>query len=108
MSILAWLLSIKEIKFPDGFKLSKIQKDPGELLKLLDKPAILQAIKERLVPLIKQKTMETKAMYQIFLALNEVGEFITKLEVEDQPSKRIKEYYENELKSKLERFSEED
>ena len=108
MSILAWLLSIKEIKLPDGFELSRIQQDAGELLKLLDKPAILQAVKEKLVPLVKQKTMETKAMYQMFLVLNEVGEFISNLEVEDQPSKKIREYYENELKPKLERFSEED
>ncbi|MHA2315968.1 MAG: hypothetical protein ACXACF_11965 [Candidatus Hermodarchaeia archaeon] len=108
MSILAWLSSIKEIKFPDAFKLSKIQQDAWELLKLLDKPAILQAVKEKLVPLVKQKTMETKAMYQTFLFLNEVGEFISNLEVEDHPSKKIREYYENELKPKLERFSEED
>ena len=47
-------------------------------------------------------------MYQMFLVFNEVGEFIAKLEVEDQPSKRIREYYENELKPKLERLSEED
>jgi len=108
MSIIAWMSSIKEIKLPDGFKLSRITQDAGELLKLLDKPAILQAVKEKLVPLIKQKTMETKAMYQMFLVLNEVGEFISNLEVEDQPSKKIREYYENELKPKLERFSEED
>ena len=44
----------------------------------------------------------------MFLVLNEVGEFISNLEVEDQPSKKIREYYENELKPKLERFSEED
>ena len=108
MSILAWLSSIKEIKLPDAFKLSRIQQDAGELLKLLDKPAILKAVKEKIVPLIKQKTMETQAMYQMFLVLNEVGEFICNLEVEDQPSKKIREYYENELKPKLERLSEED
>jgi len=104
MSIFAWLLSsIKEFKFPDDFKLSRIQ-DEEELLKLLDKPAILQAVKEKLVPLVKQKTMETKAMYQMFLVLNQVGEFISKLQVEDQPSEKIREYYENELKAKLESF----
>jgi len=107
MSIFAWLLSIKEIKFPDGFKISRLQHEE-ELLKLLDKPAILRVVKEKLVPIIKVKTMETKAMYQMFLVLNEVGEFITNLEVEDQPSKKIKEYYENELKPKLEKLSEED
>jgi hypothetical protein len=108
MSMLAWLSSIKEIKFPEAFKLSRLEHDAGELLKLLDKPAILQAVKEKLVPLVKQKTMETEAMYQMFLVLSEIGEFISNLEVEDQPSKKIREYYENKLKPKLEKFSEED
>jgi len=107
MSMIAWLSSIKEIKLPDGFELSRIQQDAGELLRLLDKPAILQVVKKKIVPLIKQKTMETKAMYQIFLVLNEVGEFISNLEVEDQPSKKVREFYENELKPKLEKLSEE-
>ena len=74
----------------------------------MDKPTILQAVKEKLVPLVKQKTIEAKAMYQMFLVLNEVGEFISNLEVKDQPSERIREFYENELKPKLEKFSEED
>ena len=106
MSFFAWLLSIKEIKFPDGFKLSRLQ-DEDKLLKLLDKPAILRVVKEKIVPLIKAKTKETKEMYQIFLVLNEVGEFVSNLEVADQPSRRIMEYYENELKPKLEKLSEE-
>jgi len=106
MSILAWFSSIKEIKSPAGFRLSKLQ-SPEEFLKLLDKPTILRAVKDKLVPFIKQKTKETKAVYQMFLVLNEVAEFIAKLEVADEPSKRIKEYYDNELKPKLERLSEE-
>jgi len=106
MSILAWFSSIKEIKAPDGFKLSKLR-SPEELLRLLDKPTILQTVKDKLVPFIKQKTRETKAAYQMFQILSEAGAFIAKLEVEDQPSKRIKEYYDNELKPKLERLSEE-
>lgn len=109
MRMFVWLLSVKEeIKLPDDFKLSRIQQDPGEILKLLDKPAILQAVKEKLVPLVKKKTMETKAMYQLFSILNEVGEFISNLEVEDKPSQKIRDYYENELKLKLEKLSEED
>lgn len=105
MSILAWFSTIKEIKSPAGFQLSKIQ-NPEELLRLLDKPAILQAVKDKLVPFIKQKTKETKAAYLMFQVLSEAGAFIAKLEVADQPSKRIKEYYDDELKPKLERLSE--
>jgi len=106
MSIFAWLLSIKEeIEFPSGFKLSKIPKDAWELL---DRPSILEVVKERIVPLVKQKAMEAKAMYHLFSVLNEVGEFISNLEVEDKPSKKIRNYYENELKPKLEELSEED
>ena len=110
MSILAWFSSIKGIKAPEGFRLSiiqKIQKKPEGFLKLLDRPAILQAVKEKLVPFVKQKAVEMKAAYQMFLVLNEVGEFIAELEIEDKPSKRIREYYENELKPKLEKLAEE-
>jgi len=108
MNIFAWLLSsIREIKFPEGFKLSKLQDEEG-LLKLLDNPAILRIVKEKLIPVIKVKTMETKAVYQLFQVLDEIGEFIRNLEVEDQPSEKIKLFFENELKPKLEKLSEED
>jgi len=106
MSIFAWLLSIKEeIKFPSGFELSKIPKDAWELL---DRPSILEVVKEKVIPLVKQKAMEIKMMYHFFSVLNEAGDFISGLKIENQPSRRIREYYENELKPKLERFSEGD
>jgi len=99
MSILAWLLSIKEeIKLPKGFKLSRIPKDAWELL---DRPAIFEVVKERIVPLIKEKAMEIGVMYQIFSALDEAGDFISALEVEDQPSKKIKEFIETTLTPRL-------
>lgn len=105
MSILAWLLSIKEeIKLPKGFKLSRIPKDAWELL---DRPAILEVVKEKIVPLIKQKAMEIGVMYQIFSALDEAGDFIAALEVEDQPSKKIKEFIETTLTPRLHSLEEE-
>ena len=102
MSLLAWFLSIKEKpEFPEGFRLSKFPKDLTELLQLLDKPAILKAVKNRLVPLIKQKTMEIEVIYRLLSVFDEFGDFISALEVEDQPSKRVKEYIETELRSSL-------
>jgi len=105
MSILAWLLSIKEeIKLPDGFKLSRIPKDAWELL---DRPSILNVVKEKIVPLIKQKAMETRVMHQMFSALDEAGDFISTLEVEDHPSKKIKEFIETTLTPRLSNLEEE-
>lgn len=103
-SLLAWLLAIKEKpELPDGFKLSKIPKDAWELL---DRPAILKVVKENIIPLVKEKTMEIRAMYQIFSVLNEVGDFIFDLEVGDQPSKRVKEFIEAKLIPRLRNLNE--
>ena len=89
-SLLAWLLAIREKpELPDSFKLSKIPKDAWELL---DRPTILKVVKEKIIPLVKQKTREITVMYQIFSVLNEVGNFISDLEVENQPSKKVKEF----------------
>jgi hypothetical protein len=103
MSIFAWILSIKEIKFPSGFKLSRIPKDAWELL---DRPAILEAVKENLIPLVKQKAMEMEVMYHFFSVLSEVGDFISDLEVEDQPSKKVKELIETKLTPRLRNLNE--
>jgi len=104
-NILAWILSIKEkIKLPEGFKLSRIPKDVWELL---DRPAILKVVKERIIPLVKQKATEMRAVYQILSALDEAGEFILALKVEDNPSKKIKEYIETKLTPRLSNLEEE-
>ena len=105
MSILAWLLSIKEeIKLPDGFKLSRIPKDAWELL---DRPSIFNVVKDKIVPLVKQKAIEIEVMYHFFSALSEAGDFISAQEVEDQPSKKIKEFIETTLTSRLSNLEEE-
>jgi len=105
MSILAWLLSIKEeIKLPDGFKLSRIPKDAWELL---DRPSIFNVVKDKIVPLVKKKAIEIEVMYHFFSALSEAGDFISALEVEDQPSKKIKEFIETTLTPRLSNLEEE-
>jgi len=102
MSIFAWMLSIREkIELPKGFKLSRMPKDIWELLKILDKPAILQAVKRNIIPLIVGKTKEIKTMYQLLSVLSVVGEYISGLEVENQPSKKIREFIETKLESNL-------
>jgi hypothetical protein len=90
-----------------GLWLSRFREREG-FLQIFDNPAILRGFKEKIVPLIKAKTMEIKTMYKIFLILNEFGEFVSDLEVKDAPSKKIKEYFETKLKHQLEQFSEED
>ena len=105
MSILAWLLTIKEeIKLPNGFKLSRIPKDAWELL---DRPSIFNVVKDKIVPLVKQKAIEIEVMYHFFSALSEAGDFISALEVEDQPSKKIKEFIETTLTPRFSNLEEE-
>jgi hypothetical protein len=90
-----WLFAIREFPhFPENFKLTKM---PENVLELLDRPPILKVVKERVVPLIRQKTEEMTAIYIFFRALNELGNFIIKLDGTDKPSIRIREYAETQL-----------
>ena len=98
MSLFAWLLSIKEKpKLPEGFGLSKVPKDYEELLSLLDRPAIFKAIKERVVPLIRQQTIAAEMLYRFLLTFNRFGDYLSTLEIKDQPSKKIRKYVETKL-----------
>ena len=89
--LLIWFLAIN--KFPQ-FQFSRIPENGWELL---DKPAILNFVKDKIVPFIRQKTEELSSLYLIFRALNELSEFIIGLDEKDKPSKKIKEYLENQL-----------
>ena len=71
------------------------------MLRLLDKPAILQVVKSNLVPLIRQKVNEIEVMYYLLKALGVVGDFVSNLEIEDQPSRRMRVFLETELQSRL-------
>jgi hypothetical protein len=64
-------------------------------------------VKEKIVPLIRQKAVEIGVIYQIFSALDEAADFISALEVEDQPSKKIKEFIETTLTPRLSNLEEE-
>jgi hypothetical protein len=45
--------------------------------------------------------LEIKALYRIWAEFNNLGDFILSLENEDQPSKKIQTYIENQLVPKL-------
>ncbi len=93
--LLIWFFTINDLpRFPKNFKLSKMPKNAWELL---DRPSIFKIIKEKIVPSIKQKTADITSLYILFRQLNEIGEFIAKLDEKDKPSKKIKEYLENQL-----------
>jgi hypothetical protein len=88
------LSALKELRLPKNFKLSKVPKDAWELL---DRPSILEVVKEKIVPFIKQKTVEIKIMYQLASAFDGFDDFMSSLNIEEQPSKRIKEFVETRL-----------
>ena len=90
-----WFFAIKDFpRLPDNFKLSKM---PENALELLDRPAILKVVKERIAPLIKQKTEEITTLYILFRALNELSNFIIKLDEAEKPSIQVKEYLEVQM-----------
>jgi hypothetical protein len=107
MSLLGWIISINKPPRlpPSGFKLSKIPKDPWTVLQLIDKPAILSAVKNSIIPLVKQKTKEIAAINRVMIVLNEFSDFISDLKIEDQPSLRIKDYLETKLDPQLDAIS---
>ena len=90
-----WLFAIRDFpRLPESFKLTKM---PENAIELLDRPPILKIFKERIAPFIKQKTNEITAAYMFFRALNELGNFISKLDETEKPSIQIKEYAETQL-----------
>jgi len=91
-----WIFQINENPFPEGFKLKKV---PENLYELLDRPEIFSIITNRIIPVVvpfvRQKTNELKSMYNIFQELNAFIEYFSKLDVENQPSGKIREYLES-------------
>jgi hypothetical protein len=85
------LSAFTRLQLPKDFKLSKIPKDAWELL---DRPTILKAVKEIVVPFFKQYADSAKAMYLLVSAFDGFDIFFGKLDVSDQPSKKIKEFLE--------------
>jgi hypothetical protein len=94
-----WLFAIRDVPhLPENFKLTKM---PENVLELLDKPRILKVVKERIAPLVEKKTTEITEIYMVFQVLNEVCNFIIKLDETDKPSIRIKEYAETQLSKRF-------
>lgn len=90
-----WFFAMKDFpRLPDNFKLSKM---PENALELLDRPSILKVVKERIAPLIKQKTEEITAIYKLFRALNDLSNFVMKIDGSEKPSILIKEYLEVQM-----------
>jgi hypothetical protein len=86
------LSALTRVTPPADFKLSKI---PENVLELLDRPAILQIVKEYVVPYLREYATQIRIMYQFASALSGFGTLLCSLEPEDQPSKKIKEFLEN-------------
>ena len=93
--LLIWLFAINELpQLPENFTLTKIPENGWELL---DNSTILKILKEKIVPSIRQKTDEITSLYMVLRELNKFGEFIAELDEKDKPSKKIKEYLENQV-----------
>ena len=72
-----------------GVEISEKKKD---LTKLLDNPRILKLVKEKILPILSEWQKNLYVMFQIFKVMNQVGDFIKKLQPDDKPSEKLKEY----------------
>jgi len=83
---------LKQI-LPQGLK-GKQMKD---LLDLLDKPVILQYAKEKIIPMIATYELRLREIYRLVKVGNEIGKFISELEIEDKPSVKTRRFLEENL-----------
>ena len=88
--------ALGELKLPKDFKLSRIPDDAWELL---DRPAILKVVKEKIVPFFKQYTDGIKAMYLLVSAFDGFDKFFYELDFKNQPSKKIRKFVESRARS---------
>jgi hypothetical protein len=93
------------LRLPKNFMLSRIPKDAWELL---DKPAILQIMKERIVPFLKQYIDGIKAMYLLVSAFEGFDKFFYELDVKNKPSEKMREFVETRLSTLKEKAKEEE
>jgi hypothetical protein len=86
-----WILhGLREIP-PDLIKINMPEKTK-DLTRLLDNPKILEFVRERIVPTIAEWARNFFVLSNLFRLLNEVGEFISRLDPKDKPSEKLKEY----------------
>jgi len=81
-----------------------IKTDTRNLLSLLDNPEILYYVKTNLVPKIAEYERNLRESFNLFRMLNDLGKYVSQLEVTDSPSKRLMEYMEGEFSTKFENF----
>ena len=86
--------ALKEAPFT-GISINKLSEKKKDLTKLLDNPRILQYVKDRILPMISEYESNFYVIYQFFKTLNVIGNFIQKLEPDNNPSERLKEYLQN-------------
>ena len=90
--MLALIMSaLIKMKLPKDFKLSKIPQDAWELL---DRPAIFQAVKEKIVPFLKQYSDGVKMAYLLVSTFDGFDKLFCELDARNKPSKKIKEFLE--------------
>ena len=61
------------------------------LLTLLDNRKILEYIKENIIPRITEYKNQVYEQYQLFSILDEIGQSVQKLNIEDKLSKKVEE-----------------
>ena len=64
------------------------------LLTLLDNRKILEYIKEKIIPRITAYKNQVFETYQLLSIVDEVGQSVLKLNIDDRPSKRVEEMLE--------------
>lgn len=93
--LVLWIFqALKEVP-STGNSINTLSEKKKDLTKLLDNPRILQYIKDRILPMLSEYESNFYVMYQFFKTLNVIGNFIQKLEPENNPSERLKEYLQN-------------
>jgi len=85
------LQGMREIP-PDLMRISEIPENKKDLTRLLDNPRILQLVKERILPILSEWQRNLYVMFQVFKVMNQVGDFIKRLQPDDKPSERLKEF----------------
>jgi hypothetical protein len=84
-----YLLAVRDVSKLQGFKLSQM---PENMLELLDRPAILAIVKERIAPFIEQTANQFTFLSLIFTTLNELMKFITGIDPKTKPSVEVQKY----------------
>jgi DNA-binding PadR family transcriptional regulator len=87
-----WIIqALREIP-PNIMKVTEMPEKEKDLIRLLDNPKILQYVKEKIIPKISEYERNFYVMFQFFKTLDQLGDFVKRLNPEDKPSERLREY----------------